>query len=300
MSLMLVDANNLLMRAIKVSEAKGVTLGANGAWTAPIHIFIRMLSKYVRHYHPTSIVVAFDRGHTRQSAIFEGYKANRRPPPDDEEERKTDTFWLTKEFLSLAGVFAISIDGFEADDLISHYWHNRGDEKVIIVSGDKDLLQLLHDDRVVQVRPQGDRAKPEQEEWTGDRVILEMGCRPEQLPYVMALNGDTSDGIPGIPRYGIKTAVKHLTECHWNWDRLLDDPPALLAKQEGYREILNRNLALVDLCLHFAPSVPLSAEVPPFNPTNPESASWNDLLQWLDTYEMATIRRDLNDNNLWR
>ena len=247
--------------------------------------------------------MAFDRGHRRQSAIFEGYKGNRVAPPEEEEERKTDTFWLAKEFLSLAGVFSVSVEGYEADDLISHFWFNRPkgeDDLFVILSGDKDLLQLLHDDRVVQVRPQGAKASQEQEEWRGDRVILEMGCRPEQIPYVMALTGDSSDGIPGIPGYGIKTAVKHLAESLWDWDRLLNEPPARLAKVDGYRDILNRNLALVDLCLDFAPTVAHSGTIPPFSPTAPLFASWNDLMHWLDTYELATIKRELMDNTFWR
>lgn len=287
---MLVDGNNLLMRAYHAARNSHSQMNAGGVPTAALHIVVSMLSRYVRTEDPDHLVVCWDGGKsTHRLALLPEYKGQRRDAPDEDPADRP--FAQTKEFLTLAGVHHVEHPGYEADDLIAAYWRRKSStERVTILSSDKDFLQLL-DGWTEQVRP----GTGDEERWTSGRVRSDMGCKPEHLPFVMALTGDSGDDVPGIPGFGTKTAVKALQAVDWDLERLLADPPLRLV---GKADIVRRNLALVDLR---SPLPGLSVgEIPRFRPTEVISVAYPLLDQFLLRYGLETIRSRVALGLLWR
>lgn len=280
-----------------VHAASHTTLSVNGVPTGPLHLFIQMLSRHVRDIDPYRVAVCWDGGRsTHRTAIFEGYKSNRdgvEAHPD-----RVPTTTLIEEFLGLAGFWCLTVQGVEADDLIAYYWEitDHRDE-VVILSGDKDFLMLL-DETTTQVRPGTEKTGGEI--WTVDRVREDLGCLPMDLVSVMALTGDAIDGVPGVPGIGIKTACKLLARYDWSLEALMASSEKKVA---GYRAVVERNRALVDL------RSPRPAEMvlvlphgtpPLFQPTDPSSSQWSVLVEFLDLYRMERTKDRLLAGTLWR
>lgn len=297
---LLVDGNNALVRSIKAMER--ANLSAAGLPTAALHTFVRMMSRYVREVQPDRMVVCWDGGRsTMRTEVYEGYKEARATSeyaaplavldiaPDDPKA----SFHLAKEFLSLANIHHIEMPGVEADDLIAAYWRvRRPDDRVVILSGDRDFLQLC-DGWTEQIRP----GTGEDDRWTSNRVRTKYECKPEDLPKVMALMGDPGDGVPGLPGFGPKTAVKLLKEHGWDLDAFLDSGHKKLPL--GARADVERNLRLVNL----REAYPGSPEVdlpPAFEPTDVGSILHNDLVAFLDRFEMHQVKDAYIRNQLWR
>lgn len=294
-TLLVVDGNNLLMRSIKAAEGRmhlSVERDAEEVNTAPLLLFINMLSKYVRRVRPDRMVVCWDGGlSAHRVAIYPEYKSARR---ERGEEKDLTPFALAKQFLTLAGIQHVEMVDVEADDLVAGYVRDRpvGTE-VVILSADKDFLQLLGTS-VTQIRP-GGGPTPESEVWTGERVKDEMGCFPYEVPSIMALTGDSGDGVPGIPGFGVKTAVKFLDKYQWSLERLLTSGEAKIA---GHEDAIRRNHALVDLTRPI-PGV-MMPMAPRFEPTDPSSLLYRDLADWLDRFAMDSIKSRVLTNTLWR
>lgn len=291
---LILDANNLAMRAIKASEGRlhlAVEVDGREVNTGPLLLFVNLVSKYVRQVQPDRAVACWDGGRSAHRVrIFEHYKGARH---EAGEEKDLTPFAMCKEFLTLSGIHHIEMANIEADDLVASYWHRRGnDDRLTIVSGDKDFLQLL-DGRTEQLRPGA--PTPEAERWNCARVRTEMGCEPKHIPYVMALTGDAGDGVPGIPGFGTKTACKYLTKYDWDLDALLEAEEPKLALQS---DAVRRNLALVDLR---TPIPGISVPEPPrFDPTTPGSVLYESLLEWLGMLRMESVQHRLSGNTLWR
>lgn len=283
-TLLAVDANNLLIRAVRAMDH--VDLAANGVNTGPLTVFVNMLSRYVREVEPDFLVLCWDGGRSSyRLSVWSEYKIKRTGHDDEVDQH----FVMAKEFLSLCAIHHVRIDGVEADDLVASYCRDFNGRSVIL-SGDKDFLQLLGDD-TVQIRPTGG-----DELWTQERVLEKLGCTPENLPYVKALAGDSSDGIPGVPRIGSKTACKLLALHDWDIERLLNSTHRLL---EGQREVVLRNLKLVDLR---SPLPGLVAVVAPprFEPTDLSGIFLPELLRFLSRYHLTTIKERLVAGALWK
>ena len=289
---LLVDGNNLLIRSVFAARANRANLTSeDGVPTAALLIFINLLSKYVKQVQPDYMSVCWDGGKSaHRQALYSGYKAARADAPEEDEADKP--FAQAKEFLTLAGIHHIQQPGVEADDLIAAYWRRKeSTERMFILSGDKDFLQLL-DGWTEQIRP----GTGVDERWTANRVRSEMGCRPEHLPLVMALTGDTSDNVPGIPGFGQKTACKALAKHDWNLDSLLgcNQHPKLLGQEVATR----RNLSLVDLRTAL-PGVTV-APAPRFDPTSVISVAYHPLERFLTRYGLTTIKQRLALDSLWK
>lgn len=287
---LVVDGTNILVRGIKAMEAHGATLSSHGVSTGPLMVFINSMSRYVREENPDRVVVCWDGGRsTYRTGVYAAYKAARHERSGDE----TAHFALAKEFLSLANIHHIERAGVEADDLVASYCRqSEVNERVVILSGDKDFLQLLNG-WTEQIRPGSNN-----ERWTANRVRSELGCKPEHLPMVMALTGDSGDGVPGVPGFGQKTAVKALSEHDWNLTSLLNTNEAKWAKKiAGHYDQVAIALSLVDLRNdHIGIQVPLA---PKFNPTLPPSLLGRELLEFLEHWEMSSIIPRFIGGTLW-
>jgi DNA polymerase-1 len=284
---LLVDGNNLLVRAIKATSHSRMSSG--GLDTGPLHVFINSLARHVREERPDRMVVCWDAGpSSRRVALYPAYKGNRKQRDPEEQERQNSAFGMAKRFLDLAGVAHISQEGQEADDLIAAYWHKIGAmAKIVILSNDKDFLQLLSGD-TEQVRLSSGGAATDR--WNGVRVLEEKGCWPHQIPLMMALTGDSGDNIPGVHSIGPKTALKLLLAADWDLDRIVH--PKVLEQRAN----ADLSLLLVDLC-----RVP-DAQVdwpPRFEPTTLGTDGAAELLAFLNSLEMQTTIEKFIVGKLW-
>ena len=196
MKLLLLDSNSLINRAF---YALPTLQDRSGRYTGALFGFVSMLSKLIKSEHPTHIVAAFDvHQPTFRHLKYDGYKAKRHPMP---EELKAQVPAM-KELLLAMGVAVVELPGFEADDIIGTL-AARSDMPTVIVSGDKDVLQLVSDKTTVLHTKKGItdviRYTPE--------VLAEEGLSPQGIIELKSLMGDHSDNIPGVPGVGEKTAL---------------------------------------------------------------------------------------------
>ncbi len=175
---LLIDGNNLLARAHHASLGGKVEMFANGTNTSALVIFIGLISKYVRQVQPDRMAVLWDAGHALRDAAYPAYKAARAKPEGDGDSMPLT---LAKEFLTWACVPHKAHQGYEADDLIAATARQTPGE-VVILSGDKDLLQLIDDRRgVTQIRV------PDDQPWTEVDVERKFGVPPHLLSHYLAL-----------------------------------------------------------------------------------------------------------------
>lgn len=285
--LMAVDGNNLLMRSIKAMEHSGLS-SDEGISTAAIHAYIQSLAGHVSALSPSHIVIFWDGGRSEyRSGIFPDYKGQRVSSYDSE----YDAFDLAHGWHEVVGIQQERFDGWEADDLIARavldfgYW--TGD--VVIISGDKDLLQLVDDHRVTQVRPGQDG------HWNRRRVIKEYGVEPEDVPLVLAMMGDSADNIPGIRGVGVKTAAKYIRKHGPSIETICSEEKRL---SDEDAVVLRRNVSLIDLrCI--ASDIPRSSDPVRFSPVGPDSDQASEVRSWLDRYELRSVKERWATDRLW-
>ncbi len=201
--IILVDGTALMFRAYHVRTRNTLTT-SDGRSTQAIFGMINMLRSLLKEYQPTHIAVVMDaRGKTFRHELYREYKANRPPMPDDLREQ-LDTI---RKIIPAMGLPLISISRVEADDVIGTLSKRATASgfSTVIISNDKDLTQLV-DDRVEIV----DTMKNVRLDASG--VKAKFGVPPERIIEYLALIGDSSDNIPGIPLVGPKTAVKWFEE----------------------------------------------------------------------------------------
>src|SRR5256884_3292779 len=167
-----------------------------------------MLINVLRDEKPPHLGVAFDRGEpTFRHEQYVEYKANRRETPQDFRSQLSLIF----EVLGALGIRRLSAPGYEADDLIATLATQAAAENmdVLIVTGDRDVLQLVSD-RVTALMTR--RGISDMTRFTPETVAEKYGLTPAQYPDFAALRGDPSDNLPGIPGVGEKTATKWIAE----------------------------------------------------------------------------------------
>ncbi|MCF8054875.1 MAG: hypothetical protein K9K75_06665, partial [Deltaproteobacteria bacterium] len=194
--LFLLDGNNYAYRAF---HAIGELSNSHGFPTNAIYGFAKMLFKMLRDHQPTHIAVIFDsKGPTFRHAIYDQYKATRKPTP----EKLLPQLQVIKEFSGKMGITVIEIPGVEADDIIGSLAQScaNNTREVVIISGDKDFMQLIGDnvslwDTMKDVR------------YDAQKVKDFLGVEPRFVVDFIALAGDASDNIPGVPGIGKKGAA---------------------------------------------------------------------------------------------
>jgi len=201
-TLYLIDGHSLTFKAYYA--VRGLT-NARGEPTGAVFGFLRMLLKLLDDSSPQYLAVVFDTGKpTFRNELYDAYKANREAPPPD---FGVQMGWVL-QLLQAMGIAVYSMDGFEADDLIGTMARTMAEQgRAVIVSADKDLLQLVTD-RVHLLRP----GLNETILYDPTRVREQLGIRPDQMIDWLALVGDSSDNIPGVPGIGQKTATTLLQE----------------------------------------------------------------------------------------
>lgn len=197
----LVDGSAYIYRAF---HAIAPLTNSKGLATNAVLGFVNMVHRLQKERNPERLGIAFDaKGPTFRHEMYDAYKANRPPMPEDLREQLP---WI-KRFVPASGITLIEQQGVEADDIIATLSRRfaREGHKVVIVSGDKDLLQLVGNG-VTMFDPMKDAelGVPEVEEKYGVKI--------DQLLDYFSLVGDSADNIPGVPGVGPKTAVKLINE----------------------------------------------------------------------------------------
>lgn len=206
-TLMLLDGNSLAFRAFYALPAENFKT-QGGLTTNAVYGFTAMLINLLRDEQPSHIAAAFDVSRqTFRAERYPEYKANRSSTPD-EFRGQID---ITKEVLGALGITVLAEPGFEADDVIATLaTQAQGEDyRVLVVTGDRDSLQLVSDDVTVLYPRKG---VSELTRFTPEAVVEKYGLTPAQYPDFAALRGDPSDNLPGIPGVGEKTATKWIAE----------------------------------------------------------------------------------------
>jgi len=211
-NLYLLDGHGLAYRAYYALTAGGTRTNvfqtSKGEPTAGVYGFTSILLRIFEQEHPDYLVVAFDKGKTFRHELYEDYKGTRAKMPDDLRSQVE----RMREIVDVLNIPRLEMENYEADDVLGSVARWAAEEQglaVKIITGDKDLLQLVTDQVVVNLA--GSRLSDAKDYFPED-VEKKLGVRPEKVVDLKALCGDTSDNIPGVKGIGEKTAVKLLDE----------------------------------------------------------------------------------------
>jgi DNA polymerase-1 len=285
--LFLVDGSAYLFRAYHALPP--LTRKSDGLPVGAVQGFCNMLWKLLRDMQgdaPTHLAVIWDHSEkTFRNTLYDKYKAHRPPPPED----LIPQFPLVREATLAFGVPAIELPGYEADDLIAAYAcrvRELGGETVI-VSSDKDLMQLVGDGVSMFDPMKGLRIDREQ-------VFEKFGVYPDKVVDVQALCGDSVDNVPGAPGIGIKTAAQLINE-YGDLDTLLERAGEI--KQPKRRETL----------IEFADQIRLSRQLVQLDCDTPLPEPIDDLIlrepnkdvlqDFLELMEFRSLARRVGDGN---
>ncbi len=278
-TLFLIDGSSQMYRAYHAFRGKGLS-NQEGQSTHAVYVFVTMLRKLIADHTPTYIAASFDlAGPTFRDALAADYKANREAMPDDLSEQIA---WV-HEACEALGVPIVTAVGFEADDVIGTLAHRARalGFDVVIVSIDKDFFQLVGEDvRIFDPREDG--------AWyDAEGVVGKFGVKPSQVIDVLALVGDTSDNVAGVPGIGKKGAVDLITT--WgSLDALLEHVAELKPKQRetltAHRDDALRSRELVTI----RTDVPLDVELESLLYRGPSRERCHDLFSRLAFRTLTT------------
>jgi len=255
----------------------------SGTSTEAIYIFHNMVRRLIAKEKPQYLAAIFEsEGPTFRDEAFAAYKANRTETPPDLLEQIP---WIRK-ILEAMRIPVLEFPGFEADDVIGTL-SRRGVEQgadVVIVSSDKDMLQLVND-HVVMLNPMKD-------DKVFDAAATEefMGVRPDQVADLLALKGDSVDNIPGAPGIGDKGA-KDLIQRFGSVENAMEH--AAEVERKMYRESLQNNREQIELSKRLATihcDVPLEWTLDSVKTQAPDVAALRDLYK---TLEFSSLAREL-------
>jgi DNA polymerase-1 len=219
--LFLVDGSNFIFRAYfqSINQDRKYNARSDGLPSGAVRLFATKLFQFVREgvlgVRPTHLAIVFDKSENSfRKQIYPAYKGNRSDPPPD----LIPQFPLMREAVRAFGLIPVEQDVYEADDLIATYAKQAREAgaDVLIVSADKDLMQLVRPGVAMYDPASGDAKKGagfRAERRIGEPEVVEyFGVTPEKVTDVQALAGDATDNVPGAPGIGIKTAAQLIGE----------------------------------------------------------------------------------------
>lgn len=242
---LIIDGMALLFRHFFATSFKEQYMyNSKNIATNGIQGVVRHMFKLISMTNPSHVIVVWDMGaHTIRNEWFNGYKKNRPLPP----EQLVPQFDLVKEVIHALGIRQIGAEGYEADDIIGTL--TRIIDNAIIVSGDRDLLQILDENKNNEMWLTR-KGFTEYNIYDFDRFVEEYGVLPEQFVDVKALMGDPGDGYFGVSGVGEKTALK-LIKKYQSIEGIISHmdelTPRMREKIENDFESLNMSLKLAAL-----------------------------------------------------
>ncbi|MFC1645567.1 DNA polymerase I [Candidatus Omnitrophota bacterium] len=245
--LCLIDAHSLCYRAFYAIRASLAT--SYGQPTNAVYGFVNMLNKILDDVKPEYAAMCFDVGRpTFREKKFKEYKIQRKPMPDDLKTQMP----LIREVISAYNLKIVEKEGFEADDVIAAFAHRakKQDLKVVIVTSDKDMLQLVDKDIKVYNPYKGEGT------YFGPKEVeAQFGVKPKNIIDLLSLTGDSVDNVPGVKGIGEKTARELLEEfCDIeglvrNIDKIKSDKIRDLIKE--HKQEMNLSRELIKLATDF-------------------------------------------------
>ncbi len=252
--IMIIDGSSLLHRAF---YALPLLNTKKGLYTNGVYGFLTMLYKVREEYNPDYICVAFDKkGPTFRHKEYKEYKGTRNQTPSELAQQ----FPLIKEILNSMNIVSMEMNEFEADD-IAGTWARIGEDnhlQCILVTGDRDYLQLVSDNTKVIITKKG---ISETEEYDRKKIIAEYGIEPKQFIELKGLMGDKSDNIPGVPGIGEKTGLKLIHEYN-NIENIYENIDKISGKKLKENLIENQSQAFLSRKLgEIIRNVPIDKEL---------------------------------------
>ncbi|MEJ2628640.1 MAG: 5'-3' exonuclease H3TH domain-containing protein, partial [bacterium] len=246
--LFLIDATALAYRSY-FAFIRNPLINSKGINTSGIYGFTNTLIKILREENPEAIACVFDtRAPTFRHKIYSDYKATREKMPDELAEQ----FPVIKKMVKAFNLSLIEKDGYEADDIIGTLAKKgaQADMEVFVVGGDKDFMQLVDDN--IKMYVMGRSRSGEVEIIDSQGVRDKVGVSPEKIIDYMALRGDSSDNIPGVPGIGKKTA-KNLIDIHGSLDNILKNVESIKGdklkeniQEHKQQALISRTLVTID------------------------------------------------------
>ena len=233
-TVMLIDGSSLIYRAF---FAPPNLSNNDGVMTNGVYGFLTMYNNAFDRYKPDYVLVAFDRSSkTFRNEEYADYKANRDKTPNE----LSYQFGILKDVLDSMGVKYTDLDGFEADDIVGTYakMAKEAGDRAVLITGDRDYLQLVDDDILVYLTKKG---VSDTVEYTVDKIKEEYGITPKQLIDVKGLMGDKSDNIPGVDGIGEKRALDFIKR-YGSIENLYDNLDEISGKKT--KENLENNEAI--------------------------------------------------------
>lgn len=234
---LVIDGSSLIHRAF---FALPPLTTKNGVHTGAVYGFCNMLLRLLTDVQPKWLAVAFDKSRkTFRTEMFADYKGQRKPTPSELSEQ----FPLARKVLEAMNIAVLELDNYEADDIIGTFAvHAPQQAEVIIVTGDRDELQLLSDRTSVYFTKRG---ISDLKVYTPQVFAEEYeNLTPKQLIDLKGLMGDTSDNIPGVPGVGPKTALKLISE-YGSVENVLENAENISGKALREKLLNNKDSALL-------------------------------------------------------
>ncbi|MEM9495094.1 MAG: DNA polymerase I [Pseudomonadota bacterium] len=280
MRLYLVDGSAYIFRAYHALPP--LTRKSDGAPVGAVSGFCNMLYKLLSdakdEFDPTHFAVIFDHSSkTFRNEIYPDYKANRPPPPEDLRPQ----FAMVRDATRAFNVPCVELAGYEADDLIATYARQAEEAggEVVIVSSDKDLMQLVTD-KVSMLDTMKNK------KINAPEVVEKFGLGPEHVVDIQALAGDSTDNVPGVPGIGVKTAAQLIEEY--------GDLETLLARAEDIKQKKRR-----ENLIEFADLARVSKELVSLKDDTPVEETIDGFgLQPIDAEKLITFLREMEFNTL--
>lgn len=286
MKLLVIDGNSILNRAfygVRLLSTK------DGRFTNGIFGFMNIFLHLLQEYKPDSVAVAFDvKAPTFRHKMYDAYKGTRKPAPAELIEQ----FPTLKELLGYLGYTVVEMPGYEADDILGTLSAACGKEDFCyIATGDRDSLQLVRDN-VNVVLATTRMGKSETVLYNTEKIKEVYGVTPEQLIDIKAIQGDTSDNIPGVAGIGEKGAqdlIGRFGSIEYIYDNLdtIDVKAGVRAKLEASKENAFLSKDLGRICLE----APVSTDLNDYSVKNPDAVRATNLLMSL---EMSKLLGRLN------
>ncbi|NLL63843.1 MAG: DNA polymerase I [Ruminococcaceae bacterium] len=296
MKLLLIDGNSIINRAfygIKLLTTK------DGRFTNGIFGFLNIFTKLCDDLKPEGVAVAFDlKGPTFRHELYDGYKANRTGMPPELAEQMP----VLKELLTELGVKCVELEGYEADDIIGTLSAAcQEKDECFIATGDRDTFQLVKDN-VTVILPSTKMGRTTVTYYTPELIKEKYGIEPIQMIEIKALQGDSSDCIPGVAGVGEKTAGD-LIQRFGNIDYIYENLETLDIK-EGVRQKLEKDKDKAYLSktlgtIHL--EVPVSTDLSKYKVGRGDKAAASKILQGLEMFKMIESlgldKPDLDEKN---
>lgn len=281
MRLLVIDGNSILNRAfygIKLLTTK------DGRFTNGIYGFMNIFHRLLEDCKPDRVAVAFDlKAPTFRHKMYSEYKAGRKGMPDELREQMP----VLKELLTLMGYRIVEKEGWEADDILGTLSVQMGEgDKCFIATGDRDSLQLVSENTTVLLASTK-MGRTQTVAYDIAKIKEEYGVTPKQMIEIKALQGDSSDNIPGVAGVGPKTAgelIQKYGNLEYIYENLdtLDIKPKLREKLETDKEnaFLSHKLGTIAL------DAPIDTDMDVYAPTAGDAGAATRLLASLEMFKM--------------